>query len=190
MKPNNKWMTYLAVVAAVLMLGAFSVWAQAGSESDKTGGVSKPSGGAGIEQGKSGAGGMKEGQTGDVGKEGKELGKAKSGGSAEGSAEIKKVQEALKDKGHDPGPIDGIVGAKTKGAIRAFQQAQGLSATGVLDDQTKDALGVGKGGASKMGGASKSKSAGGALGGAKPEGAAGGKSLGKESGKEDSQKSE
>jgi peptidoglycan hydrolase-like protein with peptidoglycan-binding domain len=61
---------------------------------------------------------------------------------ARGSEDIKKVQEALKAKGQDPGPIDGIMGPKTQAALRAFQEANGLKPTGRLDDQTAAKLGV------------------------------------------------
>ena len=52
------------------------------------------------------------------------------------------IQEALKDKGHDPGPIDGIVGPKTRQALRDFQKAEGLQTTGGPDADTLAALGV------------------------------------------------
>jgi peptidoglycan hydrolase-like protein with peptidoglycan-binding domain len=55
---------------------------------------------------------------------------------------IKQVQQALKDKGHEPGPIDGIAGPRTQAALKDFQKAQGSEATGQLDDQTLSALGV------------------------------------------------
>ncbi|MBI4527753.1 MAG: peptidoglycan-binding protein [Deltaproteobacteria bacterium] len=63
---------------------------------------------------------------------------------ARGSEETKKVQEALKAKGQDPGPIDGIMGPKTRNALKAYQEASGLKATGRLDDQTAEKLGVEK----------------------------------------------
>jgi peptidoglycan hydrolase-like protein with peptidoglycan-binding domain len=61
-----------------------------------------------------------------------------------GSEDTKKLQEALKAKGHDPGPIDGIIGPKTRSALSAFQEASGIKGTGRLDDQTAEKLGVGK----------------------------------------------
>ncbi len=60
------------------------------------------------------------------------------------SSHIIKVQEALKDKGDNPGPADGIMGKKTRSALKSFQKANGLKATGTLDDQTAEKLGVPK----------------------------------------------
>lgn len=54
------------------------------------------------------------------------------------------VQEALKAKGNDPGPIDGRMGPKTLAALKAFQEANGLKATGQLDNQTAEKLGIDK----------------------------------------------
>ena len=55
---------------------------------------------------------------------------------------VKSVQQALKDKGHDPGDVDGVMGPKTRQALREFQQKEGLTATGRLDSGTADKLGV------------------------------------------------
>lgn len=46
--------------------------------------------------------------------------------------ETLRTQQALKDAGFSPGPIDGIDGEQTRAAIRAFQRANGWPATGVL----------------------------------------------------------
>jgi len=70
--------------------------------------------------------------------------KAESKAVTKGSEEIRKVQEALKDKGEDPGAIDGMMGKKTRAAIRAFQKANGIKVTGTVDDQTAEKLGVQK----------------------------------------------
>ena len=40
------------------------------------------------------------------------------------------LQQALSDKGYEPGPVDGIVGAGTRAALRAWQADQGLPADG------------------------------------------------------------
>ena len=71
--------------------------------------------------------------------------------------DVKKVQEALKNKGHNPGSIDGVMGSQTRQAIKAFQKANGLKETGSLDAETAENLGVEKGHAS---GASSKGSAG------------------------------
>jgi Putative peptidoglycan binding domain len=53
---------------------------------------------------------------------------------------VAQVQELLKDAGFSPGPIDGILGPRTKGALRRYQASQGLPATGALDEATRQAL--------------------------------------------------
>ena len=35
---------------------------------------------------------------------------------------VRDLQDALKVLGHDPGPIDGVFGAKTETAVKAFQK--------------------------------------------------------------------
>ena len=59
-----------------------------------------------------------------------------------GNDEIVKVQEALKAKGEDPGSIDGIMGKKTRAALKKFQEQNKLKVTGTLDEQTAEKLGV------------------------------------------------
>jgi hypothetical protein len=56
--------------------------------------------------------------------------------------DIKKAKEALKAKGLNPGPIDGVLDGKTQQALRDFQKANKLPVTGVLDPQTAEKLGV------------------------------------------------
>jgi peptidoglycan hydrolase-like protein with peptidoglycan-binding domain len=48
----------------------------------------------------------------------------------------------LKDKGHDPGAIDGVIGPKTRGALESFQKAEGIDPTGRPDAKTLAALGI------------------------------------------------
>jgi peptidoglycan hydrolase-like protein with peptidoglycan-binding domain len=65
-------------------------------------------------------------------------------GMAANTGQVKAAQQALKDQGLDPGPIDGKMGPKTKAALRDYQQKQGLKATGRLDTETASKLGVEK----------------------------------------------
>jgi hypothetical protein len=60
--------------------------------------------------------------------------------------DIKKAKEALKAKGLNPGPIDGVLDGKTQQALRDFQKANKLAVTGDLDQQTAEKLGVRLGG--------------------------------------------
>jgi peptidoglycan hydrolase-like protein with peptidoglycan-binding domain len=57
--------------------------------------------------------------------------------------DIKKAQDALKMKGLNPG-TDGQMDAKTQQALRDFQKANDLPATGTLDEKTAAKLGVDK----------------------------------------------
>ncbi|MGB4072291.1 lytic murein transglycosylase [Pseudomonas sp.] len=47
-----------------------------------------------------------------------------------GRSERIELQELLTGKGYQPGPADGIIGANTRKAVRAFQQSLGLPADG------------------------------------------------------------
>jgi len=51
-------------------------------------------------------------------------------------AERMALQQALKDKGFDPGPIDGVIGAGTKKALKAWQQSKGLPVDGYASLET------------------------------------------------------
>jgi peptidoglycan hydrolase-like protein with peptidoglycan-binding domain len=66
----------------------------------------------------------------------------KSAVSHESRDEVKKVQEALKSKGEDPGIIDGVMGKKTEAALKKFQKTNGLKVTGAMDRETTDKLGI------------------------------------------------
>ena len=56
--------------------------------------------------------------------------------------DVKKVQEALKSLKYDIGSagVDGSLGKDTEKAIKAFQKAQGLKVTGIVDESTLKAL--------------------------------------------------
>jgi putative chitinase len=55
-------------------------------------------------------------------------------------AEIKALQEALLDKGFNPGKADGDFGLGTQSAVMAFQRSEGLLADGVAGPRTLAAL--------------------------------------------------
>lgn len=57
------------------------------------------------------------------------------------SDDVRKAQDALRAKGLNPG-TGGTMDAKTQQALREFQAANNLPATGVLDDRTAQKLGV------------------------------------------------
>lgn len=64
-------------------------------------------------------------------------------GQAQSSETVRKAQQALKDKGFDVGPVDGIMGPQTQQAVRKFQESQAnLKESGRLDQPTLSALGV------------------------------------------------
>lgn len=52
----------------------------------------------------------------------------------------KGIQEALAWRGFDPGPIDGIPGARTRAALIAFQKSAGLTPDGIPGPLTRAAL--------------------------------------------------
>ena len=53
---------------------------------------------------------------------------------------ISGVQQRLRNLGFDPGPIDGIIGPLTRGAIARFQSWKGMTPTGRADKATREAL--------------------------------------------------
>ena len=56
-------------------------------------------------------------------------------------SKVKTLQVRLEMQGYDPGPIDGIFGARTATAVKSFQQYKGLMANGMVDETTWKALG-------------------------------------------------
>lgn len=57
-------------------------------------------------------------------------------------AQVKGMQQALKDKGFDPGVADGVMGPKTISALRDYQKSENLTTTGRFDGDTRAKLGV------------------------------------------------
>src|ERR671931_2052278 len=60
--------------------------------------------------------------------------------AAPGDWRIGQAQGRLQAAGFDPGPLDGVLGRRTKEALRRYQASQGLPATGVLDEAIRQAL--------------------------------------------------
>lgn len=55
---------------------------------------------------------------------------------------VKALQQALKDRGFDPGEIDGDFGPATEAAVMAFQKSEGLVPDGKAGPNTLGALGL------------------------------------------------
>lgn len=55
-------------------------------------------------------------------------------------AEVRDVQMALKHKGFDPGPVDGIAGKRTLSALNAYRQSVRLSPALVVSRETTSVL--------------------------------------------------
>jgi osmotically-inducible protein OsmY len=56
------------------------------------------------------------------------------------SAEVRAMQEALKERGYDPGAIDGVMGPRTASALREYQRTENLRVTGQMDAETVSSL--------------------------------------------------
>lgn len=54
--------------------------------------------------------------------------------------ELRKLQQALKEKGFNPGPLDGIWGKRTADAVVAFKKSVGLRARIKIGPMTRAAL--------------------------------------------------
>lgn len=141
------WKISMAAALATLVF-AGSAFAQATTGSPATGAETK------TEQPK-GADTMKS----DTMKSDKTMRGNRKGGMTMGDEKVKAAQQALKDKGHDPGDVDGKMGPKTQAALRDFQKAQGMQATGRLDMKTMQSLGMDGGKTSSTGSSATSGSA-------------------------------
>jgi hypothetical protein len=56
------------------------------------------------------------------------------------AVDVRGAQQALRDKGFDPGPVDGRMGPRTAAAVREFQSKENIVATGQLDADTRARL--------------------------------------------------
>ncbi len=57
-----------------------------------------------------------------------------------GSETVRRIQQKLKDKGFDPGEVDGIWGRNTIAAVKQFQRQENLEVDGIVGPQTTAAL--------------------------------------------------
>lgn len=53
---------------------------------------------------------------------------------------VSQAQSTLEILGYNPGPVDGVMGQRTRSAIRAFQRDKGLTVSGALDARTSAEL--------------------------------------------------
>jgi len=156
----DTWKSALALTVAGVMLAGPAL-AQSGGSSGSGGGntttpqmgTQQPSAsGTSTSSGTSGTSGtpksttkgdMKSGdmKSGDMKSGDMKAGKMARSGGAE---QVKAVQQALKDKGMDPGNVDGKMGPKTQSALREYQKKEGLKESGRLDTETMAKLGVAK----------------------------------------------
>ena len=125
----SKWTTVLAVTVGGVML-ATSAIAQSGA-------VSAPAGGS-ADTSKSDAPKSNPDTTKSDMPKPEAMKSAPSQDTAQKAdrTQVKAVQQALKDKGHNPGAVDGEMGPKTEAALRDYQQKEGLTATGTADAET------------------------------------------------------
>lgn len=57
-------------------------------------------------------------------------------------AEVKAIQQTLKERGLYTGSVDGIYGSQTQAAVKKFQKQQGLAVDGIAGPQTLKRLGI------------------------------------------------
>jgi peptidoglycan hydrolase-like protein with peptidoglycan-binding domain len=60
--------------------------------------------------------------------------------SSANAAQVRQVQQKLNDLGYHAGSVDGVLGPQTDSALRQFQHARYLDATGHIDSKTLAAL--------------------------------------------------
>jgi peptidoglycan hydrolase-like protein with peptidoglycan-binding domain len=154
----RRWRSVLALTFAVVLV-AGSAFAQAttatppkdqpSAQAEKAKGAQttkEPAGTPGTATGETG----KTDATGGAMKTDADKGKraARGGGNRE---QVRAAQQALKDKGLYDAEVDGVMGPKTREAIREFQKKENLKETGRLDAETLAKLGVERTGASTSG---------------------------------------
>ena len=61
-------------------------------------------------------------------------------GTVDGSGPVERLQRRLQRLGEGPGPVDGLFGPLTEGAVLRLQQRSGLAADGIVGPATRKAL--------------------------------------------------
>ena len=56
--------------------------------------------------------------------------------------QVQELQKRLNEEGFNSGPVDGIIGPKTRSALQEFQREEGLAASGQPDQETLEALDI------------------------------------------------
>lgn len=57
---------------------------------------------------------------------------------------VREAQRALRDLGYEPGPVDGVVGPRTREALAKYQRSEKIAVTGRLDPETMVRLDIQK----------------------------------------------
>lgn len=121
------------IVTALVLSGSFVI----GCSSSDRGTASRSSSGVSSSSSR----GMSSGTSGSSSRTAGATGEQRSTGKISQS-DMRKVEEALKAKGYDPGPINGQMDAQTQQALRDYQSRNKLPVTGAVDQGTADSLGV------------------------------------------------
>jgi peptidoglycan hydrolase-like protein with peptidoglycan-binding domain len=133
------WSSAMAMLVAGAMLAGVAHGQTTPSSEQKT----SPGGAAGKSDSMKSEGSTKSGaMKSDSAKSDGAMKSHRGGRMAASREQVKAAQQALKDKGHDPGAVDGVMGPKTQAALRDFQGKEGLKTTGRLDTDTMSKLGV------------------------------------------------
>jgi peptidoglycan hydrolase-like protein with peptidoglycan-binding domain len=56
------------------------------------------------------------------------------------TAAVQDIQAKLRERGFDPGPVDGLLGRRTCDAVKAYQKAAGMPVNGLLDPVLQNQL--------------------------------------------------
>ena len=64
--------------------------------------------------------------------------------SGQESPGVRDIQAKLRERGFDPGPVDGLLGRRTCDAVKAYQKAAGMAVNGLLDPVLQNQLRFGK----------------------------------------------